>query len=175
MLINPVWTVPVVVLAVSLAGCSGLPEPAPAADVPVIAGPPEEVARDPAPQREIREVYGGLWQNSWRLQDQPRAEWGSVLERSAADPLREQLLERKQQDQQTGTRLWGRVTTHIRDIEVRGKGATVLDCQDSSQAGRLEASGAKTVGVARNPVTAQLDRTPAGWRVTAVAYPGGGC
>jgi len=54
----------------------------------------------------------------------------------------------------------------------------VRDCQDASHSGQADAATgrARTVGVAHNPVEADLVRGADGhWRVSRISYPGGSC
>lgn len=171
---RPVWMVSLGVLGV-VASCSSPPTPAPPSDSGVIADPPSGQSSAGDPQRAVRTAYDGFWRDSWTLQARPVEQWPATIKRVADGALADQIVERTRHDQRAGARLWGQVTPHVRDVQVDGEHAVVRDCQDSSAAGRLEASGAKTAGVPRNPVTAQLDRTPDGWRVTGVAYRGGEC
>ena len=172
---RPVWIVSLGVLGVVVASCSSAPSPTPPSGSEVIGAPPSGPSSAGGPQEVVRAVYDGFWRDSWTLQDQPAGQWPETLHQVATGPLADQLIERTRGDQQSGARLWGQVTPHVRDVQVDGAHAVVRDCQDTSRAGRLEASGAKKAGVARNPVTARLDRTSAGWRVAAVTYPGGAC
>ena len=172
---RPVWMVSLGVVGVAVASCSSAPAPTPPSGPEMIGDPPSGQSSPGEQWEATREVYDRFWRDSWQVQDQPSGQWPATLRQVAHGPLVEQIVERTHQDHHTGARLWGQVTPHVRDVQVDGEHAVVTDCQDSSRAGRLEGSGAKSVGVARNPVTAQVDRTPAGWRVTAVAYPGGAC
>ena len=172
---RPVWIVALGLVGLVAASCSSTSSPPPPSGSEVIDEPPSGQSSSRDPQEAVQAVYDGFWRDSWTLQDQPAGQWPAFLRQVAAEPLVHQLIERTRRDQQAGARLWGRVTPHVRDVRLDGEHAVVRDCQDTSRAGRLESSGAKTTGVARNPVTARLDRTPAGWRVAAVAYPGGAC
>ena len=172
---RPVWMVTLGLLGVVLASCSSAPPPSPPSGPEVIGDPPSGQSSVGGPQEEVRAVYDGFWRDSWQLQDQPAGQWPTTLHQVATGPLADQLVERTRTDQQAGARLWGRVAPHVRDVQLDGEHAVVRDCQDTSRAGRLDASGAKTAGVPRNPVTARLDHTSAGWRVSAVSYAGGGC
>ena len=175
MMMRPVWMVSLGVVGAAVASCSSPPSPSPESGPEVIADPPADQSSSGEPREAAREAYDRFWRDSWQVQDQPSEQRPATLRRVADGPLVEQIAERTHQDQHAGARLWGQVTPHVRDVQVHGEHAVVTDCQDSSRAGRLEASGAKTVGVARNPVTARVDRTPAGWRVTEMTYPGGAC
>ncbi len=141
----------------------------------MIADPPSGHSSPGGPQDAVRHAYDGFWRNSWHLQTWPVEQRPAAIRQVADGPLADQIVERTHHDQRSGARLWGQVTPHVRDVQLDGERAVVTGCQDTSAAGRLEASGAKTAGVPRNPVTARLDRTSDGWRVTAVAYPGGAC
>lgn len=172
---RPVWMVSLGVVGVAVASCSSPPSPPSESGPGVIADPPAGQSSPGEPREATREAYDRFWRDSWQVQDQPSEQWPATLRQVADGPLVEQIVERTHHDHRADARLWGHVVPHVRDVQVDGEHAVVTDCQDTSQAGRLEASGATTVGVGRNPVTAQVDRTPAGWRVTAVAYPGGAC
>ncbi len=169
-----VWMVSLGVLGVAVASCSSTPPP-PAPSGSGVIGHPPSGSSGGRPQEDVRAVYAGFWRDSWALQDRPAGQWPEMLQHVASGPLTGQLIERTRGDEQTGARLWGEVTPHVRDVRIEGEHAVVRDCQDTSRAGRVDTSGAKTAGVPGNPVTARLEHTPAGWRVTAVSYPGGAC
>ena len=171
---RPLWMILLGVLGVAVASCSSTPPSAPS-DSEVMGDPPSGQSPASGPQEDVRAVYEGFWRDSWALQDQPAGQWPAMLRPVAADPLAGQLIERTRGDQQSGARLWGHVVPHVRDVRIEGEHAVVRDCQDTSRAGRLDAAGVTTAGVPRNPVTARLEHTPDGWRVTAVSYPGGAC
>lgn len=172
---RPVWMASLGVLGVAVASCSSTPPPPASSGPGVIGSPPSGSSSVDGPPEDARAVYAGFWRDSWALQDRPAGQWPAMLRHVATDPLAGQLIERTRTDQQSGARLWGEVTPHVRDVRIEGEHVVVRDCQDTSRAGRLEASGVKTAGVPGNPVTARLEHTPAGWRVTAVSYPGGAC
>ena len=175
MMMRPVWMVSLGVLGVAVASCSSTPASPPPSGSEVIGAPPPGQSSVGGSQEDVRAAYDGFWQDSWTLQDQPAGQWPETLHQVATGPLADQLAERTRRDHQAGARLWGRVAPHVRDVRIEGEHALISDCQDTSRAGRLDASGAKTAGVPGNPVTARLDHTPAGWRVSAVSYAGGGC
>lgn len=161
-------------VGVSLASCahSGMPPARP----PVwIAPPPSDPGSDPSSQPEITGVWNGFWR-SWSVDQAPQAQWRPVLAEVATGPLTDQLVQRKTRDLARGVRLYGQVQPHVSAVQAREDQARVTDCQDASRAGQADLSGhPKTVGVARNLVVGTMVRTPAGWRVSQVDYPGGGC
>lgn len=159
---------------VSVASCS---QQAPPGQAPVsIAAPPQDPSSAPAAHPEITGVWNRFWSQSWLLDQVPQAQWQPVLSGIADGQLADQLVQHKAADLARGVRLYGRIQPHVTAVDVRGDQALVADCQDASHAGRADLAGnPKTVGVARNRVFGTVVRTPAGWRVSRVHYPGGGC
>jgi hypothetical protein len=127
----------------------------------------------------VEVAYRRYWQVSRDLdQRYPRRAWRRVLAQVAADPALSLVLARTAAQTRNRTTLYGAVVPHP-TVALHGPAAAgVRDCQDASRAGQADAvTGARrTVGVARNLVTAQLIRGGDGrWRVSSVSFPGGSC
>lgn len=164
-------------VSVPLVSCSE-PEKSTARPPVSIAAPPTDPVSDPAHHPELTGVWNGFWSQSWLLDQVAQAQWQPVLSGTADGHLTDQLVQHKAADLSRGVRLYGQIQPHVIAVQVRGDQALVADCQDASHAGQADLAGhVKTVGVARNRVLGTVRRTPAGWRVSRVDYPGagGGC
>ena len=108
----------------------------------------------------------------------PQRSWRHVLGEVAADPALSLVLAQATAQARNRIVLYGSVVPHPA-VTLRGRArASVRDCQDASRAGQADAVTARrrTVGVARNPITAALALGADGrWRVASVDFPGGSC
>jgi hypothetical protein len=96
----------------------------------------------------------------------------------AAEPQLSRIVEGLRSLRGRSVTLYGSVTSRVSSVDITGSRATLRDCQDASKAGQADAATGKpkTVGVARSPIQATLERgTDGAWRVTGVSYPGGSC
>ena len=108
----------------------------------------------------------------------PRADWRRELGKVATDPALSIVLAQATTQARNGIILYGAVTPRPA-VTLQGPvRATVSDCQDASHAGQADAvtGQRRTVGVARNPVTAVLVRGRGDrWRVASIDFPAGSC
>ena len=128
---------------------------------------------------QVEAVYRRYWTVGRYFDQQYRqADWRRVLSSVAADPLLSLVLAQAATQKRSGIKLYGQVVVHPTVVKQSGEQMLVKDCQDASHAGQADASTGKprTVGVARNPVTATVRRGSDGhWRLTALTFPGGAC
>ncbi|HWD05820.1 MAG TPA: hypothetical protein VG674_25560 [Amycolatopsis sp.] len=174
--------VSLVSVAVVLAGCSGGNAPAPTSP-PNLSAPPQTSAVPTSSADEQRQAvefaYSQFWHSTFHTADQPESNWHDAVAAVAVDPQLTTTLGAMRAQRQAGVAVYGDVTARIVSVQVTGDSAKVVDCQDDSRAGQADAKTGKrkTVGVARNPVTAELKRGSADgrWKVSQVAFPGGTC
>ena len=108
----------------------------------------------------------------------PQRSWRHVLGEVAADPALSLVLAQATAQARNRITLYGTVVPHPTVTLRGGARAGVRDCQDASRAGQADAvtGRRRTVGVARNPITAALALGADGrWRVASVDFPGGSC
>jgi len=167
-----------------LAGCHGgdtAVRPGPAS---VSSSPPGSVTptgrSEAADRAAVEAAYRRFWQVS-RTFDQryPPQRWRQVLGGVAVDPELSLILVNAERQRRDGIVLYGQVVPRP-SVQPVGEAdqATVIDCGDASHAGQADARSGqrKTVGVARNPVTAVLLRGRDGiWRVSTIRFRRGSC
>lgn len=156
-------------------GSSGPPTPAVERLSPrATLAPPTAVDR-----AAVEAVYRRYWQVSRTMdRDYPPRLWRRVLSEVAVDPARGIVLARAAEQTRNKVILYGTVAPRPVVILQGRARARVSDCQDASGAGQADARTGRrrTVGVARNPVTAVVVRGQDGrWRVASVSYLGGSC
>jgi hypothetical protein len=164
-----------------IAGCDHSPGRQPSTPAPSTpAAAMSSTANDAAERAAVETAYRTYWAVSETFDQQyPESSWPSVLGRVAVDPQLSLVLANTRTQRRIGIRLYGHVVPRPVVTRVSGTGtASVQDCQDASKSGQLDARTGKprTVGVARNPVTAVLRRGSDGqWRVASISYPAGAC
>lgn len=134
----------------------------------------------PAPndRSAVEHAYVRFWELAGTLDRVPEAERHARLGEWAVDPELSRAVDGLKRLQEQSIGFYGTPTARVSGIDVNGGTAVLRDCQDASQSGQVDTrTGArKTVGVARNPVTATLLRGADGaWRVSEIGYPGGDC
>jgi len=165
--------------AVLLAGCSSSGAPAPATS-PNLSAPSQAPSSSGQDDRvAIEAAYTAFWSRSLHSGDKPEDTWKDTMTVVAVDPQLTTTLNAMRYQKQVGIKAYGDVTARIVSVQVNGASAKVVDCQDASHTGQADAKTGdpKTVGVARNPVNADLKRDSADgqWKVAQVAFPGGTC
>ena len=165
-----------VLAALVLAGGCGSAAP-PAADEPAIEPPPSPHAHLGGDETVVRQAYERFWQVSQAVPHLPPDRQRLELAAVAAEPLAERMAGALAAQRTRDVTVYGTVTPRISDVRLDGDTAVVRDCQDASRSGQADGSGRpRTVGLARNPVSATVQRSADGaWRVADVAYPGGSC
>lgn len=130
-----------------------------------------------ADRTAVSAAYDRFWSKSRPLASRPSLEWEPQLRLIAAEPQRSQLLESFRNLRDRNIQLYGEVVSHVLSIDITGDQARLSDCQDASKAGQADATTGqhKTVGVARNPVSARLVREGTDWKVAEISYPEGVC
>lgn len=131
------------------------------------------------PERDIvMDAYTQFWPRLHEAAGAPESRWAELMRDVATDPQLSRTLGALREQRAQARTLYGVEVARVTNVDVSGERATVKDCQDASQAGQADANTGdrKTVGVARNPVSAALVRGPDGkWRVSEISYPGGTC
>ncbi|KAA9159426.1 hypothetical protein FPZ12_020180 [Amycolatopsis acidicola] len=177
------WSRSIIVAAIllpPLAACSSGTgsDPAPSSQ-PNLSAPSQSTS--PSVQNEqaaIEDAYTSFWTHALHTSDQPEDRWHDSMAEVAVDPQLTTTLNAMQQQKQSGVKVYGDVTARIASVQVTGASAKVTDCQDASRTGQADAKTGdpKTVGVERNPVSADLVRgTDGRWKVSQVTFPGGTC
>ncbi|MCK2243699.1 MULTISPECIES: hypothetical protein [unclassified Crossiella] len=152
---------------------SAVPQPKPSQ---TSSASPPSTSTDPS--SSIRSAYQEFWQVAAAIDKQPESEWQTRMSAVAADPQLRRTVQGLGLLREQSVVLYGSTTARITNVELAGDRATVQDCQDGSKAGQADAKTGKpkTVGVARNPVTATMQRgTDGRWRVSDVVFGGGAC
>jgi len=180
----------VVVTALLFAGCARLDPPRPAAPAapgavdsrrPSAAAPTERRA-DPtvlsSEQGRIEAAYRRFWTVTATIGTLPTYRWRAALSTVAIDPLLSRVYDGIEANYKAGIREYGVVRPRPTVVSVGGGRASVLDCQDASMAGEIDADTGlpKTVGSPRTPVAATLVRgTDGTWRLSDARYLDGPC
>ncbi len=123
-------------------------------------------------------IYRQFWVVASTVGQLPPDRWRATLAAVAADPLLSQLLDGLAEQRARGTVQYGTVVPRPTVVELRPTRASIIDCQDASRSGEVDpATGVvRTVGAARTPVAAVVQRDTAGrWRVTDARYLPGQC
>jgi hypothetical protein len=122
----------------------------------------------------VERAYRQFWATAQAVDQRPPERWRPILSTVAAEPLLDQLLDGLADQRQNGTVMYGTVTPRPTIAQITGGRATVMDCQDASRSGELDAdTGAiQRVGTSRTPVAAVLryDTDARTWRVTEARY-----
>jgi hypothetical protein len=131
-----------------------------------------------APDAAIRAAYDEYWRVEHTVLQLPESQWPATIGKVAAEPQLSRVVDGLRSLRSQSITLYGSVTSRVSSVDIAGSRATLRDCQDASKAGQADATSGKpkTVGVARSPIEATLERgTDGSWRVTGVTYPGGTC
>ena len=173
------------VLGLLAAACIGGPDPTPparsapadtssspeASSVGAPAGPAGPAPRTAA---AVERAYRQFWATAQAVDQRPPERWRPILSTVAAEPLLDQLLDGLADQRRNGTVMYGTVIPRPTVAQIARGRATVMDCQDASRSGELDAdTGAiQRVGTARTPVAAVLryDAQARAWRVTEARY-----
>ncbi|SDU12038.1 hypothetical protein [Amycolatopsis keratiniphila] len=165
-----------VVLLVGCSGGTGQVTPS----SPNLSAPPQAATSSGQDERAaVKTAYSAFWSRTLQADDEPEETWRAAMAAVAVDPQLTTTLNAMRTQKQAGIKVYGDVTARIQSVEVDGASAIVRDCQDASRTGQADATTGdpKTVGVPRNPVSADLkrDSSDGRWRVAKVAFPGGTC
>lgn len=135
---------------------------------------PDEV--EAAERLAAETAYINFWRTVWTFAEEyPQDQWAQVVEEIAVNPVLSQILSGRAEQVQKGIALYGEVITRVSWTQpISGQAsATLMDCQDSSNAGQLEvATGDKlTGGLPRSLVRGTLVKGADGaWRVQQIEY-----
>ncbi|WP_148311471.1 hypothetical protein [Amycolatopsis japonica] len=162
-----------------LVGCSGGTDQV-SPSSPNLSAPPQEASSAGHDERSaVEAAYSAFWSRTLQTDDEPEDSWRAAMAAVAVDPQLTTTLNAMRAQKQAGIKVYGDVTARIQSVQVDGASAIVRDCQDASRTGQADAATGdpKTVGVPRNPVSADLkrDSSDGRWRVAKVAFPGGTC
>lgn len=127
---------------------------------------------------DIERAYVAFWDAVNAVAHQDPSQWPGTLGAVATDPELNAMLNNLNTLRSRSLTVYGTTREHVTKIDVTGVSATLTDCQDASESGQADVNTGqhKTVGIPRNPITADLVRSADGrWRVSDVSYPGGGC
>jgi hypothetical protein len=127
---------------------------------------------------EIERAYVEFWDAVNAVAHQDPSQWPDTLGAVATDPELNAMLNNLKTLRSRSLTVYGTTREHVTKIDVTGVRAVLTDCQDASESGQADVNTGqhKTVGIPRNPITADLVRSADGrWRVSDVSYPGGGC
>lgn len=127
---------------------------------------------------DIEHAYVEFWTVSNKVVHDDPAVWSAELAAVAVEPQLTRMLNNLDTLRSRNVAVYGETREHVTKVDVDGAAAIVTECQDASGSGQADARTGekKTVGIARNPVTAHMQRGGDGkWRVSEIAYPGGTC
>lgn len=172
------------VAVLAVAGCSE-DRPTPGAS-PIASAtsrpsssPTSAASPSPTDTAAVLEVYGVFWPVLTTFDRRyPEGQWRVVLGRFSVDPQLSQAIAVAKEQRRNGITLYGQPRPRTPQTRINSKAkATLTDCVDFSRSGQADAKTGqrKTVGLARTRVTLTLSKGPDGWRVSAVAFPGGNC
>lgn len=172
-----------VVLLLTLPGCAGSAAPQPAH-----ASSPGRTTHSPVPgitssvrpndRQHALQAYRRFWVVAMQVDKQLQSTWRSTLAAVASEPLLTDLLDGLMAQHARGVALYGVVVVHPTLIDLQPARASVVDCQDASASGELDADSgaAKTVGSSQTSVAAVLRSDDQGrWRVSELRYLEGSC
>lgn len=172
--------VAVVGAASAMVGCGGGSDPA-LSPSPTNMSAPSQVpgASGPDDRAAVEAVYTDFWVRTFHTGVMPEDRWHGAMSAVAVDPQLTTTLNAMHAQKEAGLAVYGDVTARIVSVRIGDTSATVVDCQDASRSGQADArtGDRKTVGILRNPVTANLtrDKTDGRWKVNQVTFPGGVC
>ena len=127
---------------------------------------------------DVLAAYRRFWTVAESLRSRPPATWRSALAEVAAEPLLSRVHSGLLAERESGVEEYGSVVPQPRVVALDGHRAAVVDCQDASGSGEIDAATGlpRSVGSARTPVSATLVRGRDGrWRVSDARYLDGGC
>ncbi|MFI7123761.1 hypothetical protein [Amycolatopsis sp. NPDC049868] len=145
-----------------------------------LSAPPQAASSAGQDERAaVEAAYSAFWSRTLQTDDEPEDTWRAAMAAVAVDPQLTTTLNAMRAQKQAGIEVYGDVTARIQSVQIDGASAIVRDCQDASRTGQADSTTGdpKTVGVPRNPVSADLkrDSSDGRWRVAKVAFPGGTC
>ncbi|TMQ92736.1 hypothetical protein ETD83_26715 [Actinomadura soli] len=167
------WMMPVVTLLL-LTGCtaedSAVPLPT-AAKSPSVS-PPQSDAEP------IKRSYIAFIAILDRADSLPTGTRRQELAFHMTDPQLTRVIDRIKEMEEENLTSYGKVVAHVQDIHVKDTDATLRDCQDSRDAGTMNALTGKKInrGIEKENLKTYLSKGPDGrWRVTKTVSYGKGC
>lgn len=172
--------------AVALASCTDSPPstssktvspPASSPSSPAASVSSGSAAPDPA---AVESAYRAFWPVVATFGERPESQWRTVLGQVAADPQLSFAIAATRQQRRNGITVYGAASPRKPEVAAGGGSGrvTIRDCADFSRTGQADDHTKKprTVGVARTPLSAVLQKGPDGrWRVSQVTFLGGRC
>jgi hypothetical protein len=122
--------------------------------------------------------YRRFWLVASAASRQPPTLWRRSLSAVSVEPLLSHLVDGLAEQHAKGLAEYGAVVLHPTIVHAEPQRASIVDCQDASKSGTLEvATGAvRTVGAARTPLTAVMERGSDGrWRLSEARLLDGSC
>lgn len=166
-------------IAVAACGCACTSAPPGIPPLPDTTASSSRATSSARNEREaVADAYTRFWPRLHEAAGAAEPRWAELMTEVATDPQLDRTLTGLRQQRAQSRTLYGAEAARITNIDVLGDRATVTDCQDTSNAGQADANTGdrKTVGIARNPVSATLIRGPdQRWRLSEISYPGGIC
>lgn len=159
-----------------ITGCDADPGPKRATDTRTLTAPTNTAPRM-GERDAVVAAYKEFWVALQTLDEKPEGRWDEHLTEVAVNPQLRISLQAARFQALNEEETYGQVRARISDVEIDGAIATVKDCQDASHSGVADAKTGehKTVGIAHNPVRAQLKHHDGSWKVADIHYPGGEC
>jgi hypothetical protein len=138
------------------------------------------VAPGASARQQVIEQYDAFWSHVPQASRAPATRRRAILAPFAVDPELTSLLQGMATQDVRGEVIYGTNIPRptVKSLSEAQGVAVVTDCQDSSHSGVERRSDHRllTVGVARNPVVATMQRDGDGtWRVSFVSYPNRSC
>lgn len=155
------------------------PIPPPTSDGPATAAGSTADRRPGADELpRILADYRRFWEVVTAASRQPPNSWRPALSAVSVEPLLSQLLDGLSEQQRKGLVDYGMALLHPQLVPVRVGRVSVVDCQDTSRSGTLNAETGmvKTVGSPRTPFAGVLERGIDGrWRLSQARFLDGAC
>ncbi len=165
------------------AACQGatgaaIDEPSAAPITPTTAPTAPKPSASPVDAKdEVLVHYRAFWDALPKASRLPEDQANALLEQYLVDPALTKIEGTLASQRAFDRRLYGANTPRPTSVDVTGDQATVVDCQKSDAAGVEDAKTGErlTVGPARNPVTATLQRSGSSWLIATITYGTGDC
>ena len=122
--------------------------------------------------------YRRFWSIASGLSRQPPESWRRTLATVAVEPLLSEMVDAATEQHRKGLLDFGTIRLHPRIVRSSTRRVSIVDCQDASGSGLLDAeTGAVTsVGSARTPFAGVMDLSSDGrWRLSQARLLDGGC
>jgi hypothetical protein len=134
----------------------------------------------PAAAAQVIAAYTAFVPALTAAEPQPQPQAAALLAPYAAQPYLEHVLAQMAWYRAHDEVAWGYLVPHVTSVQITGRQAVVLDCQDASNAWLVSTVTGRaipgTAGSVRTHLVAVLVRASDGrWRLTLLAHLGGSC